>query len=84
MPPSLNGSQASTDASLPVDPASQLFGSQHCPRMDAVPIVEPLICKKIAHERLTVLSFRQDSLVTACQEGFICTWSRPGRVVTRI
>ncbi|EPB67316.1 hypothetical protein ANCCEY_13590 [Ancylostoma ceylanicum] len=41
---------------------------------------EPLICKKIAHERLTVLEFRKDCLVTACQEGFICTWARPGKV----
>uniref|UniRef100_A0A0K0D2I9 WD_REPEATS_REGION domain-containing protein n=1 Tax=Angiostrongylus cantonensis TaxID=6313 RepID=A0A0K0D2I9_ANGCA len=41
-------------------------------------IAEPLICKKIAHERLTVLEFRKDCLVTACQEGFICTWARPG------
>lgn len=48
--------------------------------MDEVPIIEPLVCKKISHERLTVLHFREDCLVTACQEGFICTWARPGHV----
>ena len=34
--------------------------------------------KKIAHERLTSLVFREDCLVTACQDGYVCTWARPG------
>uniref|UniRef100_A0A3B4Y5G6 WD repeat domain 20 n=1 Tax=Seriola lalandi dorsalis TaxID=1841481 RepID=A0A3B4Y5G6_SERLL len=63
------------------DPAKTL-GTLLCPRMEDVPLLEPLICKKIAHERLTVLIFLEDCLVTACQEGFICTWARPGKVVT--
>ncbi|XP_026103051.1 WD repeat-containing protein 20-like [Carassius auratus] len=61
------------------DPAKTL-GTPLCPRMQDVPLLEPLICKKIAHERLTVLIFLEDCLVTACQEGFICTWARPGKV----
>ncbi|XP_055027512.1 WD repeat-containing protein 20 isoform X2 [Misgurnus anguillicaudatus] len=62
------------------DPAKTL-GTQLCPRMEDVPLLEPLICKKIAHERLTVLIFLEDCVVTACQEGFICTWARPGKVL---
>ncbi|XP_018619731.1 WD repeat-containing protein 20 isoform X1 [Scleropages formosus] len=61
------------------DPAKTL-GTMLCPRMEDVPLLEPLICKKIAHERLTVLIFLEDCIVTACQEGFICTWARPGKV----
>ncbi|XP_043373768.1 WD repeat-containing protein 20 isoform X2 [Dermochelys coriacea] len=61
------------------DPAKTL-GTPLCPRMEDVPLLEPLICKKIAHERLTVLIFLEDCIVTACQEGFICTWARPGKV----
>ncbi|XP_076156653.1 WD repeat-containing protein 20 [Alosa pseudoharengus] len=61
------------------DPAKTL-GTLLCPRMEDVPLLEPLICKKIAHERLTVLIFLEDCFVTACQEGFICTWARPGKV----
>ncbi|XP_023684266.1 WD repeat-containing protein 20 isoform X2 [Paramormyrops kingsleyae] len=61
------------------DPAKTL-GTTLCPRMEDVPLLEPLICKKIAHERLTVLIFLEDCIVTACQEGFICTWARPGKV----
>ena len=59
--------------------ALRMLGTTVCPRLDEVPLIEPLICKKIAHERLTVLAFREDCIVTACQEGFICTWARPGK-----
>uniref|UniRef100_A0A667WZ56 WD repeat-containing protein 20 n=1 Tax=Myripristis murdjan TaxID=586833 RepID=A0A667WZ56_9TELE len=61
--------------------AAKTLGTTLCPRMEDVPLLEPLVCKKIAHERLTVLIFLEDCLVTACQEGFICTWARPGKVV---
>uniref|UniRef100_A0AAY4CI78 WD repeat-containing protein 20 n=1 Tax=Denticeps clupeoides TaxID=299321 RepID=A0AAY4CI78_9TELE len=68
-------------AKTKTDPAKTL-GTLLCPRMEDVPLLEPLICKKIAHERLTVLIFLEDCVVTACQEGFICTWARPGKVVS--
>lgn len=58
---------------------ARLLGTPVCPRMDEVTVIEPLICKKIAHERLTGLEFREDCVVTACQEGFILTWARPGK-----
>ncbi|XP_023133891.2 WD repeat-containing protein 20 [Amphiprion ocellaris] len=60
--------------------AAKTLGTMLCPRMEEVPLLEPLVCKKIAHERLTVLIFLEDCLVTACQEGFVCTWARPGKV----
>uniref|UniRef100_A0A915IZR8 WD_REPEATS_REGION domain-containing protein n=1 Tax=Romanomermis culicivorax TaxID=13658 RepID=A0A915IZR8_ROMCU len=59
---------------------SKCLGTLLCPHLSDTPIVEPLINKKISHERLTVLIFREDCVVTACQEGFICTWARPGRL----
>ncbi|XP_034017627.1 WD repeat-containing protein 20 [Thalassophryne amazonica] len=61
---------------------TKALGTTLCPRMQDVPLLEPLVCKKIAHERLTVLIFLEDCLVTACQEGFVCTWARPGKVVS--
>ncbi|XP_017131493.1 WD repeat-containing protein 20 [Drosophila elegans] len=56
----------------------QLIGTPACPRFDECPLLEPLVCKKIAHERLTALIFREDCFLTACQDGFIYTWARPG------
>uniref|UniRef100_A0A2C9JFM8 Uncharacterized protein n=1 Tax=Biomphalaria glabrata TaxID=6526 RepID=A0A2C9JFM8_BIOGL len=61
----------------PVDSAMKLYGTQACPRLDQVPILEPLVCKKVSHERLTSISFRNECIVTACQEGIILTWARP-------
>lgn len=57
--------------------AMKLIGTPACPRYDECPVLEPLICKKIAHERLTALIFREDAFVTACQDGFVYTWARP-------
>ena len=55
----------------------RLIGTQACPRLDEIPMLEPLVCKKVAHERLTALIFREDCLITACQDGIVCTWARP-------
>lgn len=57
---------------------AKVLGTALCPRLHEVPLLEPLVCKKIAQERLTVLLFLEDCIVTACQEGLICTWARPG------
>ena len=67
----------------PVDESIRLLGTAGCPRLNEVPLLEPLVCKKIAHERLTTLVFREECIVTACQEGYVWTWARPGRVVSR-
>jgi hypothetical protein len=60
----------------------RLIGTGACPRFDECPVLEPLICKKIAHERLTALIFREDCFVTACQDGYVYTWARPGKMVS--
>ncbi|CAG9565151.1 unnamed protein product [Danaus chrysippus] len=57
----------------------RLIGSPACPRFDECPVLEPLVCKKIAHERLTALLFRAECLVTACADGGVNTWARPPR-----
>ncbi|KAM4879801.1 dystrophia myotonica WD repeat-containing protein-like [Sylvia borin] len=57
---------------------AKVLGTTLCPRLHEVPLLEPLVCKKIARERLTVLLFLEDCIVTACQQGLICAWARPG------
>ena len=66
------------------DDPIKLLGTGQCPRLEEVPMLEPLICKRISYERLTVLAFREDCFVTACHEGFISTWARPGHGVHSI
>ena len=65
-----------------VDDSIRLLGTFNCPRLDEIPLLEPMVCKKVAHERLTALVFKDECIVTACQEGFICTWARPGKAVS--
>ena len=62
--------------SLQCDPL-RLIGTPSCPRLDEAPLLEPLVCKKVAQERLTALIFREDCVLTACQDGVVCTWARP-------
>lgn len=62
----------------------KLFGTPACPRFHECPILEPLVCKKIAHERLSALIFREDCFLAACQDGFIYTWARPGYEMVNI
>ncbi|XP_054854934.1 dystrophia myotonica WD repeat-containing protein [Eublepharis macularius] len=78
------GNISKSNDKLNVVPKSKLdtakvLGTALCPRINEVPLLEPLVCKKIAHERLTVLLFLEDCIITACQEGLICTWARPGK-----
>lgn len=76
---SSSSSSACTNQSLVTGCADplRLIGTQACPRLDEIPMLEPLVCKKVAHERLTALIFREDCLITACQDGIVCTWARP-------
>lgn len=64
-----------------MDDPMRLIGTVWCPRFDECPVLEPLVCKKLAHERLTELVFREDCFVTACQDGYVYTWARPGQMV---
>eukprot|EP00096_Caligus_rogercresseyi_P006975 TRINITY_DN2412_c0_g1_i2.p1 TRINITY_DN2412_c0_g1~~TRINITY_DN2412_c0_g1_i2.p1 ORF type:complete len:305 (-),score=111.92 TRINITY_DN2412_c0_g1_i2:443-1357(-) len=78
-------SSRSSSASLPVSSSvseeSVKLGSLECPRIYEIPLIEPLVVKKVAHERLTALVFREEYLVTACQDGYVRTWARPGKMV---
>ncbi|WAR19269.1 WDR20-like protein [Mya arenaria] len=64
----------------PPDNALKLLGTPACPRLNEAPLLEPLVCKKISVDRLTSLVFKEECLVTACQEGVVYTWARPGAV----
>ncbi|XP_018015188.1 WD repeat-containing protein 20-like, partial [Hyalella azteca] len=72
-------SAAEGDVSSPSFGSKSSVGTSQCPRMDECPLLEPLVSKKIGHERLTGLVFREDCIVTACQDGCIHTWCRPGK-----
>ncbi|PZC81790.1 WD repeat-containing protein 20 isoform X1 [Helicoverpa armigera] len=74
----LRGKSAGAQSGDSCDPL-KLIGTASCPRFDECPVLEPLVCKKIAHERLTALQFRAEYFVTACADGCVNTWARPAR-----
>jgi len=75
---SSNGSAAAAGDSVVPAPA---LGSSGCPCLSDIPLLEPLVCKKVAAERLTAVAFREDCFVVACQEGFVSTWARPSSLM---
>ncbi|XP_012222156.1 WD repeat-containing protein 20 isoform X1 [Linepithema humile] len=77
----LVGGTGNKKVSSVMDDPMRLIGTAWCPRFDECPVLEPLVCKKLAHERLTELVFREDCFVTACQDGYVYTWARPGHMV---
>ncbi|XP_065094065.1 WD repeat-containing protein 20 isoform X2 [Ochlerotatus camptorhynchus] len=79
-----NGTGGSVTSIISSYDPMKLIGTPACPRFDDCPVLEPLVCKKIAHERLTALIFREDCFLTACQDGFVYTWARPGYIVSSI
>ncbi|KAK7086205.1 WD repeat-containing protein 20 [Halocaridina rubra] len=66
-------------STCPSDEVYKSMGTSLCPRLDECPVIEPMICKKIGHERLSGLVFREDCVVTSCQDGCVLTWCRPGK-----
>ena len=73
-----NGSASAGGDSVPPAPP---LGSSGCPCLGDIPLLEPLVCKKVATERLTAIMFREDCFVVACQEGFVSTWARPSTLM---
>lgn len=53
----------------------KLLGTPICPRLEDVVKLDPLVCKKISHERLSSLTFCEDCFVIACND--LSVWIRP-------
>ncbi|XP_051131414.1 uncharacterized protein LOC127251662 isoform X2 [Andrographis paniculata] len=60
------------------DSASPVGTLQPAPSMRAVPKISPLIAHRVHTEPLSGLIFTPESILTACREGHIKIWTRPG------
>eukprot|EP00794_Sanderia_malayensis_P020037 gene20037-22003_t len=60
-----------------LDEEDVVLGTSICPRLEDVPMLEPLVAKKISQDRLCALVFREDCLVTATNDGYVHVWARP-------
>jgi len=64
-----------------VELQGKLLGTQYCPRLGDVPLLEPLTCKKLAHSMLTSINFYRDFIVIASQDGVVSSYARPNKQV---
>ncbi|NXO46634.1 DMWD protein, partial [Locustella ochotensis] len=76
--PPPHGERALGGGSRGSPPPAKVLGTALCPRLPPPPLLEPLVCKKIAQPPPPVLLFLEDCIVTAPPPGLICTWARPG------
>ncbi|XP_067943656.1 WD repeat-containing protein 20-like [Watersipora subatra] len=60
-----------------LDLQNRLLGTQYCPRLNEVALLEPLTCKKLSHNMLTSIHFFKDYLVISSQDGVISCFARP-------
>lgn len=74
-----NSTTTGSDATS--DPV-KLLGTSLCPKLFEVPMLEPIVCKKISFERLTALVFRREYFVVANQDGKISIFARPTKSVS--
>ena len=75
------GSNGSASGAGDAVTPAPVLGSSGCPCLTDIPLLEPLVCKKVAAERLTAITFREDCFAVACQEGFVSTWARPSTLM---
>ncbi|GMP89019.1 hypothetical protein CsSME_00040760 [Camellia sinensis var. sinensis] len=52
---------------------------QPAPSMRDVPKLSPLVAHRVHSEPLSGLIFTQESVITACREGHVKIWTRPGQ-----
>lgn len=64
-----------------LDLQSRLLGTQYCPRLNEVPLLEPLTCKKLSHNMLTSIHFFKDFIAISSQDGVVSTYARPHKQV---
>jgi hypothetical protein len=57
------------------------FGTNLCPRLDDIQVIEPIVTEFISHERLNGIYFGENCLLTSSQDGIITIWEKPLRIL---
>jgi WD40 repeat protein len=70
----------SSGSSVPnrhISPFESCQSDDIAPKMSEINVIEPLVIKKIHNERLTDITFRDDCMLVATEDGYIQFWARP-------
>lgn len=77
-PPGGSPTYSAASQSSQWDNVVPLGSLQPAPSMRDVPKLSPLVAHRVYSEPLSDLVFTQHSILTACREGHIKVWMRPG------
>ncbi|CAF1182087.1 unnamed protein product [Adineta ricciae] len=64
------------------DLTKSTFGTNLCPKLDDIQVIEPVITEFIAHERLNGIYFGENYLLTSSQDGIIAIWEKPQKLLS--
>jgi hypothetical protein len=64
-----------------IDLTKTIFGTNLCPRLDDIQMIEPIITEFISHERLNGIFFGENYLLTSSQDGIITIWEKPPQIL---
>jgi hypothetical protein len=57
------------------------FGTNLCPKLDDIQVIEPILTEFISHERLNGIYFGENSFLTSSQDGIITIWEKPQQIL---
>jgi hypothetical protein len=57
------------------------FGTNLCPKLDDIQVIEPIITEFISHERLNGIYFNENYFLTSSQDGIIAIWEKPQKLL---
>ncbi|CAF1015272.1 unnamed protein product [Rotaria sordida] len=63
------------------DLTKSTFGTNLCPKLDDIQVIEPIITEFISHERLNGIYFGENYLITSSQDGLITIWEKPQKLL---
>ncbi|CAF4657094.1 unnamed protein product, partial [Rotaria sp. Silwood2] len=63
------------------DLTKSTFGTNLCPKLDDIQVIEPVIAEFIAHERLNGIYFGENYLITSSQDGLITIWEKSQKLL---
>jgi hypothetical protein len=63
------------------DLTKSTFGTNLCPKLDDLQVIEPVIAEFISHERLNGIYFGENYLLTSSQDGIIAIWEKPQKLL---
>jgi hypothetical protein len=64
-----------------IDLTKTIFGTNLCPRLDEIQMIEPIVTELISNERLNGIYFGENYFLTSSQDGIITIWEKPPQII---